>query len=466
MIFIAVPLLTASCSPYRPKDRESLETEMPPRFSPYEQGAERPDRWWEEFNAPELNALVEEAFSGNFSLKIAWMRLTEARALAVQAGADLYPDLTGNADISLARQRSQAGSANIANTRTIKESSLGLFSSYELDFWGRIRSEQEAAILSAEATQEDLYTAAMTLAGEVAERWANIISQGMQKRLLDRQFKTNLTFLELVELRFRKSMVSALDVYQQKLILEQVRAEIPLVEQEEQLLRHELALLLGKPPQTALDIQRQTLPLPGDIPGIGLPADLLAARPDVRAAGLRLASADWQVAAARADRLPAISMSASAMYGPAELDLIFDNWFLSLAGNLAAPIFDGKRRAAEVDRARAVADENMWLYRETVFRAMKEVEDALVSETTQRKHIQGLELQIDAARNGLEQAIERYRKGLNDYLPVLTQLLAVQRLERDLIRQRALLIIDRINLYRALGGTWMGALQPPQQPEG
>jgi NodT family efflux transporter outer membrane factor (OMF) lipoprotein len=315
-------------------------------------------------------------------------------------------------------------------------------------------------LLDVTAAREEVNTAAMTLAAEVARRWIFIISQQMQKRLLEHQLRVNLTYLELIELRFRMSMVSALDVYQQKQVVEDIRAEIPLVEAEEQVLRHELALLLGKSPQAELKVRRVGLPEPIEIPATGLPADLLSSRPDLRRAGMRLQAAEWQVAAARANRLPAIRLTAGAQYGRGDIDVLFDNWLLSLAGNLTAPIFDGNRRAAEVDRRQALVDENLSAYRQAVLTAIKEVENALVNESKQREHIRGLEKVEAAARKALEEAGVRYRNGLTDYLPVLTQLLAVQRLERDLIRQRTNLLNARISLYRALGGTWTESLTP------
>jgi NodT family efflux transporter outer membrane factor (OMF) lipoprotein len=333
-------------------------------------------------------------------------------------------------------------------------------SNYEIDLWGRIRSEREAALISASATREDINTAAITLAAAVTERWARIISQRMQKRLLEQQLDTNSTLVELVQLRFRKSLSSALDVYQQRQIVERSRAQIPLVEQNERLLLNELAILLGKPPQSAPTIQRQTLDIPSDVPSTGLPARLLIARPDVRAADLRLQAADWQVAAARADRLPSIRMTAVAAYQAGELDLLLDNWLLNLAANLTAPLYDGRRREAEVERTRAVVDENLAVYRRIVLTAIKEVEDALVSEQKLRRHIKGLAAQLNAAQNALTEAGQRYRKGLNDYLPVLTQLVAVQDLERDLIQRKADLLVVRVSLYRALGGTWTDSLVP------
>jgi len=450
-------LLVASCAPFKPQERQSPEGELPRSFSLYTAESEPEVRWWEEFNDVDLNVLVKEALSDNLTLKEIWSRLVQARALAVQAGAALYPDLTGTAGADYARQRTDTGSAKTTST---EDYSLGVVSSYELDLWGRIRAERESALLEVTAAREDLNTAAMTLAAEVANRWVNIISQRKQKRLLERQLRTNLTLLELIELRFRMSMVSALDVYQQKQVVENVKAEIPLVEAEEQLLLHELALLLGKPTGTSLKISREDFPEPTEIPATGLPADLLSSRPDLRRAGMRLQAADWQVAAARANRLPAIRLTATAQYGKGDMDVLFDNWLLSLAGNLTAPIFDGGRRAAEVDRRQAFADENLSAYRQAVLTAIKEVEDALVSEVKQREHIKALEMVLVTARRALEEAGIRYRNGLTDYLPVLTQLLAVQNLERNLIRQRAILLNSRVSLYRSLGGTWTDSLTP------
>ena len=453
LLMAAAVFFLASCSPFSPKIRLSEEGELPDSFSLYPGERDSALRWWEEFSDPELNALIESAFSDNLTLKKAWARLAQARAIAVQAGFEMYPDLTGVANAAHSRT-----SAN--SSRTAREYSAGLMSSYELDLWGKIRSQQEAAHLEAGAVREDLNAAAVTLAAEVAIRWANIISRRMQKTLLEKQLRTNETYLELIELRFRKSMASALDVYQQRQLVEQVRAEIPLVESGEQLLMHEMALLLGKPPRTLLQINRRDLPIPLQTPATGLPADLLLSRPDVRAAGLRLQSADWDTAAARADRLPAIRLTARAVYSGDEIVRVFDNWLISLAGNLSAPILDGNKRAAEVDRTEAAADENLAAFRETVLTAVKEVEDALAGEVGQRLHIEGLEREIDAAKSALNEARERYQKGLNDYLPVLVELLAVQRLERDLVLKRTELFVNRINLYRALGGVWTRSLVP------
>jgi len=451
-------LTTLSCSPFKPAGRSSVTGELPGRYSLYSEAPPGPDRWWERFADPELNALVTEGLSGSFTLQEAWARLNQARATALQARAARYPDLTISGAASASRQRVDQGSGG--STQNSESYSIGAAGGYELDLWGKIRAEEQAATLSTAASREDLNTAAITLAAEITTHWINVISTRTQKRLLESQLETNRTYLELIELRYRKSMATALEIYQQRQVVEKVRANIPLVESEEQLLCHELALLLGKPPKADLGIHRQTLPLIADLPATGLPADLLAARPDIRAAGLRLQAVDWQVAAARANRLPAISLSASGSYGADELNLIFSNWLINLAANLTAPIWDGHNRAAEVDRTLAVADENLAAYRLAVYTAVKEVEDALVGEAKLREHVQALDDEIDAAGRALEEARTRYLNGVDDYLPVLTQLLTIQDLEQDMIQRQAELLVQRVSLHRALGGTWPQSLEP------
>jgi NodT family efflux transporter outer membrane factor (OMF) lipoprotein len=456
MLLVLAALTSTACSPFAPRPRSAPEGALPARFSLYDPAAEVPRRWWHTLADPQLEALIERALTDGFTVQEAWARLSQVRARTLQTAAALYPEVAGDARAEFSRQHTEG-----IGTRGGEFYSIGLVSAYELDLWGRVRSESQAARLDEDARREDLNAAAMTVAAEVAQRWAQIISQRLQQRLLERQLETNETFLELIELRFRRAITSALDVYQQKQVVEGVRAQIPLVVAEEALQRHELAILVGKAPLSALAIDRDDLPLPAGVPPTGLPADLLAARPDVRAAGLPLAAADWQVAAARANRLPAVRLTGAANYRADNVDLVFDNWLANLAGNLSAPLFDAGRRKAQVDEARAAAAENLSVYRRTVLTAIKEVEDALVQEAGRRENLAALDAQIDAARKGLEQAGNRYLKGLSDYLPVLTQLLTVQSLERTVIQRQTELLLDRISLYRALGGHWTEDLAPP-----
>jgi multidrug efflux system outer membrane protein len=446
ILYIALILAIDGCATFAPNEREPENNLLPPAFSGPSQQWEPGRRWWEAFNDPQLNDLIEEALGHNFTLRQSWARLRQAQALAVKSGAALYPELELDAGASSERRQTDT-------TETVESYSLGLTGSYEIDLWGRIRSERQAARLSAAASREDLNTAAITLSANIVARWIGIISQRMQKRLLVQQLDANQTLLELVELRFRKSLASAVDVFQQRQLVEQTRAQLPLVEQSERRLLNELALLLGRTPFSRPQIQARSFEIPADLPAAGIPAQLLENRPDIRAAIKRLEAADWNVAAARADRLPQISLSVEAAYQADKLSLLMDNWLTRLAANMTAPLLDGRRRASEVRRLRAVVAENLAAYRQTVLTAMREVEDALVDETKLREHLKGIQAQLDAARNALNEARRRYRSGLSDYLPVLTQLITVQELERSRIQRRADLLTARVDLYRSLGGT-------------
>ena len=340
-------------------------------------------------------------------------------------------------------------------TFTTESYLVGLTTNYELDLWGRLRASQQSALLNLEASREDVYSAMHTVAGQVVLTWLDILLDKNVLEVVREQIKKNETNLELIELRWRNGLATALDVFQQRQAVAQAGAAIPPLEAQLATLEHQLAVLLGKAPRADLGLAADAFPEPGALPDQGIPADLLAQRPDVRAAGLWLRSADWQVSAARADRLPAIRLSASASYGADEFDLLFDNWMARLAGSVTGPIFDAGSRKAEVARTRAVVDERLAAYQQTVAIAVQEVEDALVLEAKQGEYIDALKRQLDAAESAYGESLARYRKGLNDYLPVLSALTAVQTLERTLVQAEHDLLVYRVQLHLALGGAWM-----------
>jgi len=215
----------------------------------------------------------------------------------------------------------------------------------------------------------------------------------------------------------------------------------------------------------SVSIADSALPELVELPGIGLPADLLAHRPDVRSAGLALASADWSVAEARANRLPSLSLTGTGEYSGAMLTSLFHNWALGLAASVVGPIFDGGHRKAEVEKARGVVDQRIAAYTSTVYTAFKEVEDALVRERWQKEYVSARKAQLEASRRSLREATGRYRQGLDDYLPVLNALLAVQNLEISMADDVTNLLLYRVALHRALGGTWTDELKQPAGQE-
>jgi len=445
-----------SCTPFAPAARLGQEeTPLPDSFSIKDSIQDPKQRWWETVGDEELNSFVDEALTDNQTLLSYWARLEKAQAQARKEGADLKPSLAGAAGASYTRIETDSSSVENENY------SIGLVAGYEVDLWGRIRATSESALLSAEASREDLNTVAMTVAAEVTERWVAILSQRLQRQLLEQQLSNNETYLELVELRFRKSLASALDVFQQRQLVERSKAQLPLIEMQERMLQNQLAVLLGRMPNQSPVITRQELPVLDTVPDAGIPIQLLQNRPDIVAAFKRLEAVDQDLAAARADRLPALRLTGSVAYDSDQLEKVFDNWIANLAASVTAPVFDGGRRKAEVDINEAAVQQQLAEYRQLVLSAVREVEDALIRETKIREHVVATENQLQAGKNALKEAGTRYLNGLNDYLPVLTQLLSVQGLENDLIRRHEDLLVARISLYRAIGGSWTDELSPP-----
>jgi multidrug efflux system outer membrane protein len=449
-----IALAVVSCSPFEPSLRETPEELVPDGFAGRHADGEPLNRWWDSFGDTQLTSLVEEALGGNFSLKVSWARLEQARALAVQKGGPLTPDLTFAAGASAGRQATEI------TTDTVESYSLGLTSRYEIDLWGRGSFRTAGGDFCGGGHQGRCQCRGNHPGCQHHHPLDRRRLSTHAENLLLEQLRINETLQELVELRFRKSLATALDVFQQRQLVEGSRAQLPLVEQTERQLLHELALLLGRMPFSAPSITATELSIPADLPSAGIPVMLLKRRPDIRAAMRRLEAADWNVSAARADRLPSISLTARAAYQDDEWRLLFDNWILNLAGNLTAPLLDGGIRKAEVRRQVAIVEENIAAYSQLVLSAMREVEDALVSEQKLREFLDGQNNQLKAAQNALNEARLRYRSGLSDYLPVLTQLLVVQELERNRIQRQAELLVARVTLYRALGGSWTDRLTP------
>jgi len=264
-------------------------------------------------------------------------------------------------------------------------------------------------------------------------------------------------------MRFTMSRASALDVYQQGQTVTALKGGLINSRARRQLRLNQLALLTGRSATTDLKLIQVEFPEISPLPPTGLPADLLAGRPDIRAAGLRLQSANWQVAAARADRLPKISLGGAVNYTSTALDILLDNWILRLAASVTGPIFDGGSRRAEVERSRAVVDERLAAYRGTVLTAIREVEDALAREQQYRDSLTNIDQQLKLTKMAYREATWRYLNGLNDFLPVLREQINLITFQLDRIRTGADLLTARIGLYKALGGSWMEVIVEPDK---
>ncbi len=403
-----------------------------------------PDRWWRSFADPSLDTLVAGALRENLDLATAWERLREARSVARVAGADRWPDLSALVEGRIARP-----SADPDGTLD-----LGLVAGYEVDLWGRIAARARAEELRTGATLADYRATALMLSAEVTDTWYQLAEARAAADLLDRQITTNEEALELLRTRFGTGLVRRADILRQERLLESTRERALAVRARTGLLRHRLALLLGRLPTALADLQPGALPGLPPLPRTGVPAALVQRRPDVQSAYLRLQAADRDLAAAVAARYPRLSLTATASTTSAGADRLLDDWLRSLAGNLLAPIFQGGALSAEVDGAEARKQQRLLAYGQTVLAAIAEVEDALLREQTGRERLTSLEAQFRFAEETHRRLRLEYFNGMGDFLDVLTARIDQQQLERDLLAARLGLVQDRIALYRALAGSF------------
>ena len=433
LLYGCVPITERSIAPIELPTNFSMQGEVPPKA-----------KWWLDLHDTSLTRLIDQAINDNFSLQIARERIEEARAIARQAGASLLPTLDGQGAASSFR--------NYDTNTTTENYSLGLAASYEIDLWGRLRSQRDATVLEAMATEADYHTAAISLAAEVANTWFLLVETDLQLKLLTQQKETNSKVLELISVQFRSGKVGIADVLQQRQLVESNIGGLAGLRGDIRVLEHQLAILIGIPPGVAGLPQRVHLPTLPPLPETGIPLDVLSARPDIESSFLRLREADNLVAAAVADRLPRLSISADfSTSGERSSDLV-NNWLSTLGANLFGPLFDGGRRKAEVARNESIAKQQFYNHAQTILEAIGEVENSLVREKEQQVILASLKTQLQYATETIQHVGNRYRQGAEDYQRVLLALLSQQGLQRNILTGRRQLINFRIGLYRALSG--------------
>lgn len=439
---LAVGLLAAACAP-----RVATTEWSEPAPEAFSESGERvaPTRWWTEFDDPTLDVLVEDALRSNLDLASAWQRLQQARALVERESAFLWPELDGFAEFDARRPANGDG----------ESVTLGASAFYEVDLWGQIRSAVDAEEYRARATLADYRTVALSLSAEVTRAWFQLMEAHAQRDLIDAQIDTNAQVLDLIRARVGTGQVRGVDILRQQQLIESTRAQRIAAETRIETLEHLLAVLLGRPAQEgpgAAVPGAARLPGLPPLPDTGLPAELVRRRPDVQRAHLLLHAADADVAVAVAAQYPRLTLSASASTTDSGADELFEDWARSFAANLVGPLFDAGRRGAEVDRARALAEQRLAEYGQATLIAFQEVEDALAVERRQRERIASLEEQLRLGERTYEQLRAEYFNGLADYIDVLTTLTDLQRTRRDLLGARLTLVEARIALYRALAG--------------
>lgn len=461
-VLAGVCLFITSCIGTQHAEYSDDTVDVPDSYGDIEVDGEGLTGWCSDFGAQKLDTLVDRAFRDNLDIRRSFATLEEARASARQTLAQRFPNVSGEARYQRTEQPTLPDA--IQDQIDNNQYSLTLAASYEVDLWGRIANQHQAAKLSARAARRDAEAMAITISSEVAAAYFDVVYNRAREDLLERQLDASQRYLELTQLRLAQGRSTALDVNQQRQQLQSLEGRLHQIEASRRAASHQLAVLVGEPPQTKLAGDRDQLPEMPPSPGAGVPTDLLEQRPDVRAAMLRLKAADKRTAAAVKSLLPSISISLSPGYQAAELAELFSSFLLQGSASLAQPIFDGGQRFAEIDAAEARAEQALYSFGQTLLTAMREVRDALVRQTAQADYIESLREQRNSAQQALNLARERYQRGTIDYLRVLSALQTLQDVEQTLLDARRQQFSNRLGLCRALGGDWTDDLDPPPGP--
>lgn len=426
------------------------------------------ERWCSDFGDEQLESLVQRAFGGNLNLRVAWVRLRQSQILERQTSSNLYPTLDLQAQAGRQRNALQGPQAALLPdpTFTINTYQTSLAAGYEVDLWGRLAAQRQASALDALATRADVESIAISLTSEVAEAWFDVVHQRQKKALLEAQLEINSRYVELLMLRLSNGSASALDINQQEQQIESLRGQLATIEATEQRALVRLTTLMGKAPgKLDVEVTRAELPAMPAMPSVGVPAQLLERRPDLRAAQLRLEATNKRIAVAVRSRLPTLRLSASLFFQGTALTELLDNLLYNAAAAAAAPLVDGGRRVAEVELAEARQDEALHSYANTLLTALSDVEGAMIQETQQDKLLKQLELNQEKAREALSLAQSRYQQGATDYLRVLTAIQSLQNIEQSVLDAKRRQLSNRVQLCRALGGSWTQELKAPPLSE-
>ncbi len=410
-------------------------------------------RWWSRFDDPVLTRLISGTLKNNPDILSAVARIQESRARRNAEAASLFPFIGGSVS-SNSRNTQSDFSGNNSSTSY----SAGLDASWEADVFGKRRNIVAAATANLGAAEENLHSVQAALAAEVAISYSNLRATEARLVVLRRNVKTREQSSQLASWRQQAGEADSLESSQAYSSLEQARAGVPALEQIASQTRNQLALLSGRVPGS-LDSTLSSsdgIPTPERGLAIGIPADTVRQRPDVRIAGYQVLAAAANTRSADAARFPSLNLSGSLGLNSLSAGKIFnpETTSANLIAGVTSPIFDAGRIRANIEAFTAAEQQAVQVYRSTVLTALSETEDALIACRRSAERLTLLEKATTAAREANDLAQQRYQAGEIDFFIVLDAQRILLGLEDNLISTRTDRTIAYIQLYKALGGGW------------
>lgn len=417
------------------------------------------NNWWTLYQDQELNALVDKALSNNKDIKLAVARIDEADAALREAGGYLYPQV----DLNSAARRSrvtEAGATQQVFNNPRSNYNVQLSSTFELDFWGKLRRAKEAARAQALSSRYARDTVVLSLTGLVTSNYLTLRSLESQIAIAQENLKSRDASLALTKRRLEGGVSSALDVQQAQVASSNLSAQIADLNRLKSLTLHQLAVLTGDLNLAVTGLKTtgaslQALPIP-PTPPAGLPSSLLEARPDVKQAEEQMVAANANIAVAKAALYPTISLTATFGGESMELSDVLKSaariWSGGVTLNL--PIFDAGKLNARVDQASARQKQTLASYEGAIQNAFREVNDALVNLRQYTEREQALFISQESAKKALELSENRYQSGYSSYIDVLEAQRAYNDSGLAFVQSRQARLIASVDLFKALGGGW------------
>ncbi len=414
-------------------------------------------RWWREFNDPQLTDLIGRAQKQNLDVAISLARVRQARAQVMIATGALYPSLSIAANAQ--RSRSPLGGVGTGGSGRLTNSyRVGFDASWEIDVFGGVRRQIEAANAGLEAAFESRDDALVTMSAEIATNYIALRGSQLQLAISRSNLEAQEQTLALTKERFDAGFVSALDVANAQAQVSSTRSSIPVQEGQIRTAIYALGVLLGEEPEVLL----AQLTLAGDIPKapgsvpIGLPSDLLRRRPDIRRAEANLHAATAQIGAAIANLYPQFSITATAGLQGGEagdLGTLANNyWTIGPGANWL--VFDGGQTRGNIELQRGIAEESFATYRQTVLVALRDTETALANFAEEQKRRVSLAEAVEANKQAVDLSMQLYSNGRTDFLNVLVAQRQLFVSEDALAQSEANVSTNLVALYKALGGGW------------
>jgi outer membrane protein, multidrug efflux system len=420
------------------------------------QGAPQLARWWENFNDPELNALVARAIAANLDLRQAESRIRQARAARAAVAATLFPQVTANG--SYTRSRTPGDPTEQLPATVADAWQAGLDATWEIDIFGGTRRNVEASEADLRAAVEDRRDVLVTLLGEVALNYVELRGFQQEIRIAKENLAAQQQSADVTRKRKVGGIAAGLDVANADADVATTAATIPVFEQSADQTIYALSILIAQPPGALGPELKTEVPIPTTPPlvPVGLPSDLLRRRPDIRRAEEQLHAATARIGVAVANLFPHFFLNGSGGTEAANFPGLanWGNRFWSVGPSVTWDVFDAGQVWAQVQVQNELEQQALLTYHQAVLSALQDVENALVAYAKEQQHRAALADAVVANRRAVDISTQLYREGLTDFLNVLVAQKSLFASEDALVQSEETVSTNLVAVYKALGGGW------------